>query len=89
MSFIGPRLFIQIDSRLNEAFPEKKSVPLGERSMILVGDLGQLPPVKDKPLYIGTRPVGFCGNISERLLHWTQYFVNKGQIQSNSILKGC
>ena len=21
--------------------------------MILVGDLGQLPPVKDKPLYIG------------------------------------
>ena len=53
MSFLGPRLFIQIDSRLREAFPEKRSVPFGGRSMILVGDLAQLPPVKDKPLYVG------------------------------------
>ena len=53
MSFIGPRLFIQIDSRLREAFPKKRSVPFGGRSMILVGDLGQFPPVKDKPLYVG------------------------------------
>ena len=53
MSFLGPRFFIQIDSRLREAFPEKSSVPFGGRSMILVGDLGKLPPVKDKPLYIG------------------------------------
>ena len=53
MSFIGPRLFIQIDSRLREAFLEKRSVPFGGRSLILVGDLGQLPPVIDKPLYVG------------------------------------
>ena len=53
MSFLGPRLFIQIDSRLREAFPEKRSVPFGGRSLILVGDLGQLPPVRDKPLYVG------------------------------------
>ena len=53
MSFLGPRLFIQIDSRLREAFPENKSSPFGGRSIILVGDLGQLPPVKDKPLYAG------------------------------------
>jgi hypothetical protein len=53
MSFIRPRLFIQIDSRLREAFPENKSSPFGGRSIILVGDLGQLPPAKDKPLYAG------------------------------------
>jgi len=53
MSFIGPRLFMQIDSRLREAFPNCKSIPFGGRSVILVGDLGQLPPVRDKPLYVG------------------------------------
>ena len=26
MSFIGPKLFVQIDSRLRECFPEKKSL---------------------------------------------------------------
>ena len=53
MSFIGPRLFMQIDSWLREAFPEKKSVPFGGRSIILVGDLSQLPPVRDKSMYVG------------------------------------
>ena len=53
MRFIGPRLFIQIDSRLREAFTEKRSLPFGGRSLILVGDLGKLPLVKDKPLYVG------------------------------------
>ena len=51
MSFIGPRLLIQIDSRSSEAFPKNKSTPFGERSVILVGDLGQLSLVKDKPTY--------------------------------------
>ena len=51
MRFIGPRLFIQIDSRLCEAFPKNKSTPFGCRSIILVGDLGQFPPVRDKPMY--------------------------------------
>ena len=64
MSFIGPSLFIQIDSRLQEAFPKKRSVPFGGRSLILVGDLGQLSTVRDKPLYIG--------NIAGRVL-W-KYF---------------
>ena len=44
-------LFMQIDARLREEFPDKKNCPFGGRSMILVGDLGQLPPVRDKPLY--------------------------------------
>ena len=53
MSFLWPRLFIKIDSHLREAFPENKSVPFGGKSLILFGDLGKLPPVKDKPLYVG------------------------------------
>lgn len=53
MSFIGPRLFIKIDSRLREAFPEINGCRFGGTSMILVGDLGNLPSVKDKPLYAG------------------------------------
>jgi len=44
---------MQIDIQLREAFPEKKNCPFGGRSIILVGDLGQLPPVRDKPLYAG------------------------------------
>lgn len=39
MKFIGPRLFIQIDSHLREAFPENKDCPFGGRFIILVGDL--------------------------------------------------
>eukprot|EP01018_Ginkgo_biloba_P038592 Gb_30228 [translate_table: standard] len=34
-----------------QAFLEKKHQPFGGRSMILIGDLGQLPPVMDKPFW--------------------------------------
>ena len=51
MSFIGRNLLTHIDARLRQAFPENANVPFGGRSIILVGDLGQLPPVMDKPAY--------------------------------------
>ena len=51
MSFIGKNLLIRIDSRLHHAFPENANIPFGGKSIILVGDLGQLPPVMDKPVY--------------------------------------
>ena len=51
MSFIGPKLLLKIDSRLREAFPNDQSIHFGGRSIILTGDLAQLPPVLDKPLY--------------------------------------
>jgi len=41
MSFIGPRLCIQIDSHLREAFPENNDYPIGGSFVILVGDLGK------------------------------------------------
>ena len=54
MSFIGPKFLSQIDDRLREAFPSNRNNPIGGRSIILVGDLGQLPPVKDTPMYVRT-----------------------------------
>ena len=51
MSFIGKNLLIKIDSRLHQSFPENVTIPFGGRSIILVDDLGQLPLVKDKPVY--------------------------------------
>ena len=51
MSFIGKNLLIKIDSRLRQAFPKNATIPFGGRSIILVSDLGQLPPVMDKPVY--------------------------------------
>ncbi|XP_059064840.1 uncharacterized protein LOC131856900 [Cryptomeria japonica] len=54
MSFIGPRLIQRIDIRLREAFPAHNQLPFGGRSIILFGDLGQLPPVKDIPMYAST-----------------------------------
>ncbi|XP_059067728.1 ATP-dependent DNA helicase RRM3-like [Cryptomeria japonica] len=51
MSSLGPKLLLKIDSRLRQAFPNKQHETFGGLSMILVGDLGQLPPVMDKPAY--------------------------------------
>ncbi|XP_059064701.1 uncharacterized protein LOC131856793 [Cryptomeria japonica] len=51
MSFLGPKLLLKIDSCLRQAFPDKQHEPFGGLSIILVGDLGQLPPVMDKPAY--------------------------------------
>ncbi|XP_057862172.2 ATP-dependent DNA helicase PIF1-like [Cryptomeria japonica] len=51
MSFLGPKLLLKIDSRLRQAFPHRQHEPFGGVSIILVGDLRQLPPVMDKPLY--------------------------------------
>eukprot|EP01018_Ginkgo_biloba_P035772 Gb_33711 [translate_table: standard] len=42
------------NSRLLEAFPHCSHLPFGGRSMILLGDLAQLPPVMEKPLYTAT-----------------------------------
>ncbi|XP_057815498.2 uncharacterized protein LOC131029117 [Cryptomeria japonica] len=51
MSFLGPKLLLKIDNRLRQAFPNKQHDNFGGVSMILVGDLAQLPPVMDKPIY--------------------------------------
>ncbi|XP_057844214.2 ATP-dependent DNA helicase PIF1-like [Cryptomeria japonica] len=51
MSFLGPKLQLKIDSRLRQAFLDKQHEGFGGLSIILIGDLGQLPPIMDKPIY--------------------------------------
>ncbi len=50
MSMIGHRMLAWVDKRLRQA-TGKLDQPMGGLSLILVGDLGQLPPVGDRPLY--------------------------------------
>ena len=51
MSFIGQNLLQNIDSRLCQSFPKNCNMNFGGRSINLVVDLGQLPPISDKPPY--------------------------------------
>ena len=43
MSFIGPNILSNIDSHLREVFPSHSTCSFGGFSIILIGDLGQLP----------------------------------------------
>jgi hypothetical protein len=55
MSFIGPTIFSHINEHLQEAFSLYIKTPhFGSFSIIPFRDLGQLPPIKDIPLYPGT-----------------------------------
>ena len=49
-SFVGQNLFGWIDSRCRQT-SGKADEPFGGFSIILFGDIAQLPPVGDKPLY--------------------------------------
>ena len=48
---IGLKRMAQIDQRLKEIFSDKSEEIFGGRSILLAGDLRQLPPVGDLPLY--------------------------------------
>ena len=50
-SMVGHRMLGLIDMRLWQAFPKHSNEPFGGRSIILLGDFGQLPPVLDLPMY--------------------------------------
>jgi len=51
-SMVGRRMLGLIDMRLRQAFPEHNNEPFGGRSVIMLGDFGQLPPVLDLPVYV-------------------------------------
>ena len=60
MSLIGPDMLYKLDAKLKEIFHLRKNIPFGGISVILVGDLLQIPPVKSVdsigPVYIFNRP---------------------------------
>ena len=53
-SMLGGTLVKRIHDRLAAVFPEEtsKGLPFGGRSVILIGDFAQLPPVGDIPMYV-------------------------------------
>ncbi|GBC46555.2 ATP-dependent DNA helicase PIF1-like [Rhizophagus irregularis DAOM 181602=DAOM 197198] len=50
-SILDHRMLFVVDSHLRAAFPEHRNQPFGGRSVILVGDFGQLLLVIDEPIY--------------------------------------
>ena len=68
-SFVGPKLLLKIDSRLREAFPYQQKKCFGGAFIILVGDLAQLPPVMDKPIYASHSMRNTFGINLQRLSH--------------------
>jgi len=51
MSMVGHYFLVLIDLRLRQAFSDHSNQHFGGRSIILVSDFGQLPPVCDLPMY--------------------------------------
>lgn len=48
---VGRRMLAVIEVRLRQAFPENSNKPFGGRSIIILGDFGQLPPVLNVPMF--------------------------------------
>lgn len=87
MRFLGSRLFMQIDARLREAFPEKKNCPFGGRSIIFVGDLGQLPPMRDKPLHASNTTRKFLWNKFNIVVTLDTIFHQQGNNEKQSCFR--
>lgn len=62
MSMVGCSLLKKIDLRCREAKPQHCNKPFGGLFLYLLGDIKQLPPVLDRPVY-GT---GFLGMLADQ-----------------------
>ena len=51
ISRVSGKLFYQIHKRLNEIFSPGQDIPFGGKSIVVCGDLYQLPPVNAKPIF--------------------------------------
>ncbi len=61
-SMVGRRILALIDMRLRQAFPEHNNEPFGGRSVIMVGDFGQLLPILDLPMYVSIQRDALSNN---------------------------
>ena len=48
---IGCSLLRKIDLRVRKAIPSRQDEPFGGLFVYFLGDINQLPPVNDRPLY--------------------------------------
>lgn len=51
ITFIDPNILKLIYKRLRKAFFSNSHIPFESQLIILFGDLAQLPPIKDRPMY--------------------------------------
>ena len=51
ISMVSSKLFYQIHKRLNEKFSPRQDVLFGGKSVLVCGDLCQLPPDRAKPVF--------------------------------------
>ena len=69
ISMVSFRSFYQIHKRLNEIFSPGKDIPFGGKSIVVCGDLHQLPPVNAKLAFIFNVIETMKGFISMDLWH--------------------
>ena len=49
---VSNKLFYQVHKNMNEIFCPGHDFPFGRKSVIICGDMYQLPPVRPKPVFI-------------------------------------
>ena len=52
ISMVSNKLFYQVHKNMNEIFCPGQDFPFGRKSVIICGDMYQLPPVRAKPVFI-------------------------------------
>ena len=52
ISMVSNKLFYQVHKNMNEIFCPGQEFPFGRKSVIICGDMYQLPPVRAKPVFI-------------------------------------
>ena len=52
ISMVSGKLLYQIHKRLNEIFSPQQDIPFDGKSVLVCGDLCQLPPVQGKPVFM-------------------------------------
>ena len=67
ISMVSSKLFYQVHKRMNEIFCPGQDFSFGGKSIIICGDLYQLPPVRAKPVFIFNETETMKGFISSEL----------------------
>ena len=84
-SMMSLEILFQVDQRLKQARPSRSKEPFGGFSIVLVGDIFQLPPVGGRAIYTskGGSKYELCGRLLYRLFN-TSICLNQSMRQAGS-----